>query len=52
MSKFYDTSSLLLCSEEVLTGAEKIIFSSITLGELEHIKTASNKDENVKYTAR
>ena len=47
---FYDTSALL-------SGAIKEVFdstyiSSIVLDELEHIKTASSKDENVKYKAR
>lgn len=47
--KFYDTSSLLLKSN-VLT--DNFIISSITLEELEQIKTASNKDENTKQKAR
>ena len=29
-----------------------IFISSITLSELEHIKTAANKDQNIKYAAR
>ena len=48
--RFYDTSALL-------SGAIKEIhdftyISSIVLDELEHIKTAASKDENVKYKAR
>lgn len=46
---FLDTSA-------VLTGAIKdnhdIILSPITLSELEHIKTADNKPDNIKYLAR
>ena len=48
MKKFYDTSSLLL--EENFD--EKIIISSITLFELEEIKTSSRKDEDTKLAAR
>ena len=52
---FYDTSSLLLLADELFdqkdTDAE-IYISSITLEELEHIKTAANKDIDVKYAAR
>ena len=52
---FYDTSSLLLLADELFdqkdTDAE-IYISSITLEELEHIKTASNKDAETKYSAR
>lgn len=46
---FLDTSA-------VLAGAIKdnhdIILSPITLSELEHIKTADNKPDNIKYLAR
>ena len=53
MNKYFDTSSLLLldslfdeyCNDE-------IFITSITLAELEHIKTSANKDANVKYAAR
>ena len=48
--KFYDTSSLLLLTDKELEG--EFIVSSITLSELEHIKTAHNKSPEVKYNAR
>lgn len=48
--KFYDTSSLLLLSDEEL--CEKFIISSVTLAELENIKTSRNKDYEVKIAAR
>ena len=46
--KFYDTSSLLLLKEL----DEEIAISSITLKELENIKSSFNKDYNVKAAAR
>lgn len=50
--KFYDTSSLLLIAEELFTNPEEIIhISSITLDELENIKTSVNKDFETKYKA-
>ena len=50
--KFYDTSSLLLIAEELFTNPEEIIhISSITLNELENIKTSINKDFEIKYKA-
>lgn len=48
--KFYDTSSLLLVTEEKLD--EYFIISSISLYELESIKTSRNKDYDVKMAAR
>lgn len=48
--KFYDTSSLLLLSDEEL--CEKFIISSVTLAELENIKTSRNKDYEVKLAVR
>lgn len=48
--KFYDTSSLLLLSDEELH--ENFTISSITLSELENIKTSRNKDYEVKARAR
>lgn len=48
--KFYDTSSLLLLSDEEL--CEKFIISSVTLAELENIKTSRNKDYEVKMASR
>lgn len=50
MIKFYDTSSLLLLDEE--HSQEKIVISSISLTELEEIKSSSRKDEEVKAAAR
>lgn len=54
MNKFYDTSSLLLTNAlfEEKPEEDNIIISSISLKELEHIKTSPNKDFNVKYLAR
>ena len=47
---FYDTSSLLLLTDEELN--EHFIISSITLHELENIKTSRSKDYDVKVVAR
>lgn len=46
--KFYDTSSLLLMEEFT----EPIIISSVTLFELEEIKSSPRKDEEVRAAAR
>lgn len=48
--KFFDTSSLLLLSDEEFK--QPFIISSVTLAELEHIKTSKTKDETVKAQAR
>lgn len=48
--KFYDTNALLELTDEVLT--EVFAISSVTLEELENIKTARNKTEEVRYKAR
>lgn len=51
--KFYDTSSLLLKAGTLFDeNKEKFAISSITLKELEEIKTSFNKDANIKYAAR
>jgi hypothetical protein len=50
--KFYDTSSLLLKVDSLFEEKERFAISSITLEELEHIKTAANKDADIKYAAR
>lgn len=50
MSKFYDTNALLTLGEEIYD--EKFYISSVTLEEIENIKTSSRKDEQVKYDAR
>ena len=49
---FYDTCSLLLKANHLWDDEAKLVISSITLQELEHIKTASNKDAETKYSAR
>lgn len=48
--RFYDTNALLLLQDKVLD--ETFYISSITLQELENIKTSRNKDDEVKYKAR
>lgn len=52
MIKFYDTSSLLLKVDDLFDTDEFFVISSITLEELENIKTSSSKDSDIKYTAR
>lgn len=49
--KFYDTSSLLIIGDNLFNDKEPFIISSITLKELELIKS-SNKDEEIKRKAR
>lgn len=49
---FYDTNALLELREKLLDSDEKFYLSSISLNELENIKTSKNKDENLKYKAR
>ena len=50
--KFYDTCSLLLKVDNLWEDNVVVVLSSITLEELENIKTAANKDPDVKYAAR
>lgn len=50
--KFYDTSSLLLKTDSLFIDKEPFAISSITLEELENIKTSSHKDADIKYKAR
>lgn len=50
--RFYDTSSLLIAGESIFEKEENFIISSITLKELEHIKTSNFKDPETKYSAR
>lgn len=52
MIKFYDTCSLLIAGEALFEKDEKFLISSITFSELERIKTAANKDADIKYSAR
>ena len=53
-NKYFDTSSLLILGDSLFeeTHDYNIYITSITLNELEHIKTSVNKDQNVKYIAR
>jgi len=46
MNKFFDTSSLLLLADSLFEEPidYNVYITSITLSELEHIKTALNKD--------
>lgn len=50
--KFYDTCSLLLKIDTLLDETDPIVISSVTLNELENIKTSNNKDADIKYAAR
>ena len=50
--KFYDTSSLLLKTDSLFIDKEPFAISSITLEELENIKTSNHKDAEIKYKAR
>lgn len=51
---FYDTSSLLLIEDDLFSqnNDNSIIISSITLKELENIKVSTNKDAQIKHSAR
>lgn len=49
--KFYDTCSLLKKVEN-LFDEESFVISSVSIKELENIKTSNNKDPDVKFTAR
>lgn len=50
--KFYDTCSLILKANHLWDEDCTIVISSVTLEELEHIKTSANKDPDVKFAAR
>ena len=52
MSNFYDTCSLLLKANNLFEKEEQFVISSITLEELEEIKTSVSKDADIKYSAR
>lgn len=52
MINFYDTSSLLLRTDDLFEKEENIAISSITFQELESIKTSANKSEEIKFQAR
>ena len=49
---FYDTSSLLLRENDLFKTDEEVIISSITLNELENIKSAYNKDIDINKIDR
>ena len=51
--KFYDTCSLLLKGHHLFDNDnERVAISSITLQELEDIKSSGRKDESIKFAAR
>lgn len=52
MIKFYDTSSLIKKVNSLFDNNEIFFISSITLEELENIKTSSKKDSDIKFAAR
>lgn len=52
MIKFYDTCSLLNSINDLVDNNQYFIISSITLEELENIKTSLKKDADTKYKAR
>lgn len=52
MMKFYDTCSLLLDFKNLKKTREHFFISSITIEELEGIKTSAYKDYEIKHTAR
>ena len=50
---FYDTCSLLLNTNHLFDNKnQRMVISSITLQELEEIKTSKHKDEDLKQSAR
>lgn len=52
VKKFYDTCSLLADIDNEDLFAERFYVSSVTLHELENIKTCKTKTEDVRYKAR
>ena len=48
--RFYDTSSLLIRMDDIFK--EPFVISSISLAELENIKSSNNKDYDIKSNAR
>lgn len=52
MIKFYDTCALLELQQEAFQSETKFLISSVTLKELESIKTSGTKDEEIKWAAR
>lgn len=49
---FYDTCALLDLNKIIFSTEKKFYISSITLKELENIKTSAYKDQDIKYKAR
>lgn len=49
---FYDTSSLLMRAGNLFTTEENIVISTITLQELEHIKSSADKDPAIRAATR
>lgn len=49
---FYDTCSLLDQGKYIFEKQKMFYISSITLKELEYIKTSASKDQDIKYKAR
>lgn len=49
---FYDTCSLLTQGSNIFNKPKKFYISSITLKELENIKTSNYKDQSVKFKTR
>lgn len=49
---FYDTNILLNELQHIFKQKEKFLISSITLKEIEHIKTSAYKDNDIKFRAR
>jgi len=52
MSKFYDTNCLIDYIEDIIKENEHFYISSITLNELEHIKSSAKADDTLKRKAR
>ena len=53
MIKFYDTCSLILNANNLFNEKEdKFLISSITLEELENIKSSNTKDLDNKFAVR
>ena len=52
MTKFYDTCSLILNADNLFKNKESFMISSITLEELEDIKTLKTKDNELKIAVR
>ncbi len=51
MTSFYDTSSMLAMGDALFKDGEHFFCSSVSLAELEHIKTNPNKSPDLKHKA-